>query len=44
MAKAEDIGERTLRKAKRELRIKSMKQSSGKWVWELPGDDGLKAA
>jgi hypothetical protein len=44
MAKAEDIGERTLRKVKRQLRIKSTKQPGGKWVWELPEDDGLKAA
>jgi hypothetical protein len=36
MAKAEDIGERTLRKAKRQLRVKSTKQPDGKWVWELP--------
>jgi hypothetical protein len=44
IAKAEDIGERTLRKAKREMRIKSVKQPvDGKWMWELPEDDGLKA-
>jgi hypothetical protein len=44
MAKAEDIGARTLRTAKKELRIRSTKQPGGKWVWELPEDDGLKAA
>jgi DNA polymerase len=43
MAKAEDIGERTLRKAKKELRIKSTKKPDGKWVWELPADDGKDA-
>ena len=44
MAKAEDIGARTLRTAKKELRVRSIKQPDGKWVWELPEDDGLKAA
>jgi hypothetical protein len=44
MAKAEDISLRTLKRAKKELRIRSTKQSEGKWMWELPGDDGLKAA
>jgi len=43
MAKAEDIGERTLRTAKKQLHIRSTKQPDGKWIWELPEDDGLKA-
>ena len=44
MAKAEDIGARTLPTAKKELRIRSIKQPDGTWVWGLPEDDGLKAA
>jgi putative DNA primase/helicase len=44
MAKAEDIGMRTLHKAKKELRIRSVKQpGDGKWAWVLP-EEGIKVA
>jgi AAA domain len=41
MAKAEDIGMRTLHRAKKELHIKSRKQEGGggQWVWALPEDE-----
>lgn len=38
LAKEKDICERTLRKAKKELKIKSKKKKN-EWVWELPIDD-----
>jgi hypothetical protein len=44
LAKAEDIGARTLRTAKKELRIRSTKQPDGTWVWGLPEGDGIKDA
>jgi len=35
-AKQEGIVEKTLRRAKKELGVKSRKTSSGEWLWELP--------
>ncbi len=38
LAKEKNICERTLRKAKKDLKIKSVKKKN-EWIWELPTDD-----
>ncbi len=35
-AREADISERTLKRAKQELRVKSEKESDGSWTWSLP--------
>ena len=35
-AREADIAERTLKKAKQTLRVKSEKESDGSWTWSFP--------
>ncbi len=38
-AREADVAERTLKRAKADLRVKSTKQGDGSWVWSLPPEE-----